>query len=288
MKTYLLRDLAVTCFVVIIQVVPGWVCIYYNKNIPNQTKEGFRNFTRIYCDLNYIWSQKKVFFIVLYRRPHQTSDEFDLFHDSLQLTVDRIKSLKPYCIVTSGDFNCRTKQWWPGDVEFPEGSALDEFIYFSSLGRNLSDPAHGTKSYWTTLNKIINKKKFSNIPPLLENGVFVTNFQTKANIFNNHFVEQCSLISNDSVLLISPVSRCNSSLSSVEITGEKILSIIRSLDPKKANGWDDTSINIIKLCDMEIVKPLHLTYKECLETGRFCLIGGRLMSCQFIKKRTNS
>ena len=133
--------------------------------------------------------------------------------------------------------------------------AKDE--YFSSLGRKLSDPTHGTKSYWTTLNKIINKKKFSNIPLLLENGVFVTNFQTKANIFNNHFVEQCSLISNDSVLLI-PVSRCNSSLSSVEITGSKILSIIRSLDPKKAHSWDDISINMIKLCDIEIFKPPYL------------------------------
>ena len=109
---------------------------------------------------------------------------------------------------------------------------------------------------------------YSNIPPLLENGVFITNFQTKANIFNNHFVEQCSLIPNDSVLP-NPVSRCNSSLSSVEITGEKILSIIRSLSPKKAHGWDDISINTIKLCNIEIVKPLYLTYKECLETGRF-------------------
>ena len=144
--------------------------------------------------------------------------------------------------------------------------AKDE--YFSSLGKKLSDPTHGIKSYWTTLNKIINKKKFSNIPLLLENGVFVTNFQTKASIFNNHFVEQCSLVSNDSVLQI-PGSRCNSSLSSVEITGEKILSIIRSLDPKKAHGWDDILINIIKLCDIEMVKLLYLIYTECLETGRF-------------------
>ena len=93
--------------------------------------------------------------------------------------------------------------------------------YFSSLGKKLSDPAHGTKSYWTTLNKIINKKMFSHVPPLLENGVFITSFQTEANIFNNYFVEQCSLISNDSVLP-SSVSRCNSSLSCVKITGEKI------------------------------------------------------------------
>ena len=78
----------------------------------------------------------------------------------------------------------------------------------------------------------------------------------------------CTLISNDSVLP-NPVSRCNSSLSSVEITGEKILSIIHSLDPKKAHGWDDILINVLKLCDIEIVKPLYLIYKECLETGRF-------------------
>ena len=144
--------------------------------------------------------------------------------------------------------------------------AKDE--YFSNLGKKLSDPTNGIKSYWATLNKIINNKKFSNIPPLLENGVFVTNFQTKTNIFNDHFVEQCSLISNDSVLP-NFVSRCHSSLSNVEITGEKILKIIRSLDPKKAHGWDNISINMIKLCDVVIVNPLYLIYKKCLDTGRF-------------------
>ena len=64
--------------------------------------------------------------------------------------------------------------------------------YFFNMGKSLSDPTNGTKSYWTTLRKIINKKKFSNIPPLLEIGVFVTDFQMKANIFNDYFVEQCS------------------------------------------------------------------------------------------------
>ena len=90
----------------------------------------------------------------------------------------------------------------------------------------------------------------------------------KANIFNDHFVEQCSLINNESTLPTF-VSRCNSSLSDVEITGEKILTIIRSLDPKKAHGCDDLSINMIKICDTEIVKPLYLIYMKYLETGRF-------------------
>ena len=118
------------------------------------------------------------------------------------------------------------------------------------------------------MNKIINKKKFSNIPPLPENGIFVTNFETKANIFNDHFVERCSQINNESVLP-NFVSRCHSSLSDVKIIGEKILKIIRSLDPEKAHGWDDISINMIKLCDVAIVNPLYLIYEKCLDTGRF-------------------
>ena len=139
--------------------------------------------------------------------------------------------------------------------------------YFSNLGKSLSDPTNGTNSYWTTLKTIISKKKFSNISQLLENGVFVTNFQLKADIFNDHFVQQRSLINNESTLP-NFVSRCSSSLSDVEITGEKNLSIIRSIDPKKAHGCDDLSINMIKICDIEIVKPLYLIYMKCLETGR--------------------
>ena len=83
-----------------------------------------------------------MFFIVLYRHPHQTSDEFDLFFDRLQLTVDRIKSLKPHCIVITGGFNCRTKQWWPGDVELREESALDEFIESNNLSQLIDEPTN--------------------------------------------------------------------------------------------------------------------------------------------------
>ena len=57
----------------------------------------------------------------------------------------------------------------------------------------------------------------------------------------------------------------------MQITGEKILKIIHSLDPKKAHGWDDISINMIKFCVVAIVNPLYLIYKKCLETGRFLI-----------------
>ena len=88
--------------------------------------------------------------------------------------------------------------------------------YFAELGHKLSNPNNGPKTYWTTLNRIINKKKTMNIPPLLENGLFVTNFQTKADIFNELFVQQCSLNQNNSALPRF-FSRCNTVLENIEI-----------------------------------------------------------------------
>ena len=72
--------------------------------------------------------------------------------------------------------------------------------YHSKLGKKLSDPNIGVKYYWNILNKLIDKKKFANIPPILENGLFVTNLEAKANLFNDYFVEQCSAIATGSTL----------------------------------------------------------------------------------------
>ena len=323
---------------------------------------------------------KRSFFVALYHSPNLSNEDFEEFYHKLQDNLDQIKELKPHCTILTGDFNCRTKQFWPGDTDSPKGIALDELIesnnmtqlidqptnlesrgiscvdliitdqpnlfidygirssldncchhqiihgkvnisipspppfkrsiwdyakankdeiqeclnnidwhyklnlsatnmvseftstvmsvmsrfipnkiitcndkdppwitpeikmaikrkhcvynkyvrrgrrpdewdnvrliqndtskmitiakdnYFASLDRKLSNPAIGIKTYWSTLNKIVNKKKATNIPPLLENGLFVTNFQNKAEIFNNYFVQQCSLNMNDSVL----------------------------------------------------------------------------------------
>ena len=140
--------------------------------------------------------------------------------------------------------------------------------YFSTLGRKLSNPALGLKTYWTTLNRIINKKETTNIPPLLENGIFVTKFQKKADIFNDFFVQQCFLNLNDSVLP-NPFPRCNHHLENISIDADKVLKIIRSLDCNKAHGWDNLSISMVKICDSGIVKPLCLIYEKSMMTGIF-------------------
>ena len=80
--------------------------------------------------------------------------------------------------------------------------------YYSRLGEKLCDPNVGIKTYWKALHKIINKKRVMNIPPILLNGVFITNFQNKANLFNeflSNSVLSCKTVACYLILIIRPM-----------------------------------------------------------------------------------
>ena len=53
------------------------------------------------------------------------------------------------------------------------------------------------------------------------------------------------------------------------ISEEKILKIIRSLNPNKAHGWDGISTGMIKLSDASLVTPLKIIFTNCLQSGVF-------------------
>ena len=133
--------------------------------------------------------------------------------------------------------------------------------YLSSLGQKLSDINQGKKSYWYILYGLINEKCAVNIPPLLENGLFVTNIQRKATILNDYFLDQCSTIVTGSTL---PNFRPQSTWSPTEIhiDKEKILRLIRSLDSNKAHGCDNISVSMIKIFDDCLVELLSLIFKK--------------------------
>ena len=62
--------------------------------------------------------------------------------------------------------------------------------YFVKMGCKLNDPQTSPKAYWSILKRFLNKVKIPEIPPLLIDNVFVTNFKTKADIFNEYFSTQ--------------------------------------------------------------------------------------------------
>ena len=68
---------------------------------------------------------------------------------------------------------------------------------------------------------------------------------------------------NDSKLTENQTSITETKLSSFDIEDEDIYKIIKTLDINKANGNDEVSIRMLKLCDKSIVKPLSIIFKNC-------------------------
>ena len=106
------------------------------------------------------------------------------------------------------------------------------------------------------------------IPPLLENGLFVTDFTEKAQIFNDFFILQCTTIDTGSEIP-QDIPLTTTLISDFVISDEKILNILRSLNPNKAHGWDEISVRMIKLSDDALVLPLKIIFANCLRRGLF-------------------
>ena len=64
-------------------------------------------------------------FLCLYRSPSQTRDIFDTFADTFELTLDTIVNKNPFLIVTLGDFNAKTTNWYKIDINSYEGLKSD-------------------------------------------------------------------------------------------------------------------------------------------------------------------
>ena len=91
----------------------------------------------------------------------------------------------------------------------------------------------------------------------------------KAQIFNNFFAKQCTLVENTSKILIDFSKRTNNLLSTISFTKDGIANIIKNLNPNKAYGFDMISIRRLKICGGSILKPLELIFKSCIESGNF-------------------
>ena len=106
--------------------------------------------------------------------------------------------------------------------------------YIAKTSSNLDCPDTASKTYWSILNRILNKK-IPNMPPLLVNNKLVSNFHKKAELFNRHFAEQCTLVQNTSTLPVFNY-KTNKRLKSFEINENDILLIIKILNANKAHG----------------------------------------------------
>ena len=131
------------------------------------------------------------------------------------------------------------------------------------------DPATSAKTYWSILKTLLSNKKMLSIPLLFHQGKSVTDFKTKAELFNFFCAKQGSIIQNSSKLPLILNKKTEKSISSITFNCNNITTIIRSLDPSKTHGYDMISIRMLKICDKSICKPLELIFQSCIKHGKF-------------------
>ena len=140
--------------------------------------------------------------------------------------------------------------------------------FIAKMSAKLDNPKTVPKTYWSIINKFLSNKKTPIIPPVLVNGELVSDFEQKANLFNNYFASQCTPIKNGSKLPNFSY-KTEKILTSFDIKDDDILSIIKNLNVDKAHGWDQISIRMIKTCDDAITIALKLIFKFMINEGVF-------------------
>ena len=121
------------------------------------------------------------------------------------------------------------------------------------------------------MESLLTGKKVPCIPPIFHDNKFITNFREKAELFNSFFANQCSLITNTSVLPTICEYLRDKLLSNTSFTDNDIGKTIKSLDPNKGHAHNMTSILMLKICEDSIYKPLRLIFRASLDHGTFPL-----------------
>ena len=114
------------------------------------------------------------------------------------------------------------------------------------------------------MNKCITPR----IPPLLVGNTLILNFSEKAKKFNDLFSQQCTLMVNNSVLLLFEFVT-DKRINDISIHNYEILKFVRRLNPNKATGSDGISGHMLLLRDDSVVLPLKLIFQNILSSSKY-------------------
>ena len=129
----------------------------------------------------------------------------------------------------------------------------------------MNNPLLQAKTYWSILKSFYNDRKVPLILPLLIDDKFVTDMQTKTNIFNKFFANHCQPLNNASDLPTNLIFLTQSRLGSLDFTEGQLLQIIRAQNINKAHFHDDISIRMIKICDRSLLKLLIVLFRDSIK-----------------------
>ena len=123
------------------------------------------------------------------------------------------------------------------------------------------------KDFWKLAKTLIKSTGTStSIPPLLNmtTGNIEVEDKDKSNLLNNYFAS-ISTVDDDGSDVPHCDCRTDHNLSSIHITEEDIIDIIKSLNIKKASGIDEISHLMLRNTVQTVYKPLYLLFTKSLE-----------------------
>ena len=135
------------------------------------------------------------------------------------------------------------------------------------------------------MKTFLNIKKIHCIPPIYHNNNYITDFKKQAEIFNNFFAKQCTIVNNTSKFPTDSLKRTNNCLCTISFNKDDIAKIIKNVDPNNFHCHDMISIRMLKICDESILKPLELIFKSCIEGGKFPIKWKKANAAPVHKKR---
>ena len=119
----------------------GGVGLYVKDSLPSKHCLDLVTFPEcVVCEIQL--NGKKYFYAVVYRSPSQDQSEFDNFTMNIELMLSKMHAGNPFCIIITGDFNCRSTQWWHNDSENNEGRLFEPITADLGLHQLISELTH--------------------------------------------------------------------------------------------------------------------------------------------------
>ena len=142
--------------------------------------------------------------------------------------------------------------------------------YYEEMNECISNPRQfGSRDWWKLVNSFMSKKGIisDEIPPLCKDGVTYYTNKEKANVFNDHFIQQSTL--DDDGDTLPEVEFRETEINEIIISIEEVKTIIKNLNPNKATG-PDAIHNKLLIAAVDVISP-HLArfFNRCLAECNF-------------------